>query len=332
VRDTPMDDGRRENPGPRLGSWKGLVPLGIAAAAALCIGGSVDVVHRHQRAADKEHDAKPAAKAEKTEPSHVVGVTAPGTGLLVRDIDTGANVGLPVAAPEGRRFHRVAAAKDGTYVVASYGDGKVTFQRLRLSGDGRPKDLKDIPKAVVPGVSTAWSDLAVSPDGDHIAYVTYKGARSRVDVFSTGAGTHKVWTTKLRARVGSLSWSGTTLAFVWNPAGSAKHQLRTLDTNAAAGDLKLSKAVMMLPKGSANAILSRDGSVIAATSKKSELTLQTYTPQGDPTKTLWTQKVKGEVTGLDLAHSGSGLMATAGDLYAQGVPAVPGRDLADAAW
>ncbi|WP_433464982.1 TolB family protein [Spirillospora sp. CA-128828] len=327
-----MDEGRREDPGTRLGSWKGLVPLGMAAAAALFIGGGVDVVHRHQRAADEEHDAKPAAKAEKTEPLFVVGVTKPGTALVVRDVHTGANVGLPVAAPEGRRFHRVAAAKDGSYVVASYGDHKVTFQRLRLDGHGRPKDLKDIPNATVPGVSTAWSDLSLSPDGDHIAYVTYRGARSRVDVVSPKTGTHKAWTTKLRARVGSLSWSGATLSFVWSSAGSARHQVRTLDTNGAAGDLRVSKAVMLLPRGSSNAVLSRDGnSLIVAVAKKSELTLQTYTLQGKPIKALWTQKVKGELTGLDVGHTG-GVIATAGDLYAQGVPAVPGEDLADAAW
>ncbi|WP_141580142.1 hypothetical protein [Actinomadura sp. WMMA1423] len=327
-----MDDGRREDPGTRLGSWKGLVPLGMAAAAALLIGGGVDTVHRHQRAAEKEHEAKPAAKAEKTEPTVVVGVGKQGTSLLVRDVGTGANVGLPVAAPQGRRFHRVAALKDGSYIVATPGDRDVTFQRLRLD-DGRPKDLKPVPKATVPGGFSAWSDLAVTPDGAQIAYVTYRGTRARVDVLSPETGVHKVWTTKLRARVGSLSWSGTTLSFVWSPVGSAAHQVRTLDTSGAAGDLKTSKAAMALPKGSSNAVLSRDGnSLIAAVAKNSELTLQTYTLQGNPTKTLWTQKVKGLPTGLDIAHTGRGLMVTAGDLYAQGVPTVPGEDLADAAW
>ncbi|MEV0660533.1 hypothetical protein ACIBI3_00320 [Actinomadura luteofluorescens] len=304
----------------------------MAATAALLIGGGVDMVHRHQRAADKEHEAKPAAKAEKTEPPFVVGVTAKGGSLLVRDVRTGANVGLPIAAPQDRRFHRVAALKDGSYIVATPGARDITFQRLRLD-DGRPKDLKPIPKAIVPGVSTAWSDLAASPDGAQLAYVTYKGASARVDVVTPETGAHKVWATRLRARVGSLSWSGTTLSFVWSPVGSAKHQVRTLDTNGAAGDLKASKAVMPLPKGSTNAVMSRDGtSLIAAIAKNSELTLQTFTLQGSPTKTLWTQKVKGAPTGLDIAHSGHNVIATAGDLYAQGVPTVPAGDLADAAW
>ncbi|NKZ02760.1 hypothetical protein [Actinomadura latina] len=326
-----MDDRRREDPGTRLGSWKSLIPLTVAAAAALFIAGSVDVVHRHQRAAKEEHDAKPAAKAEQTDPRFAVGITTAGTALVVRDVHTGADVGLPVAPPQDRRFHRVAAAKDGSYIVASYGAGKVTFQRLHLGDDGRPQDLKDIPKATVPGVSNAGSDIAVA--GDHLAYVTYKGKRGSVDVLTLSTGARKTWTTKVPGRVDSLSWSGATLSFVWSPVGSAKRQLRTIDTNTAAGDLKLSKAVMTLPKGGSSAVLSRDGKqVVVGTVAKSQLTLQTFTLTGKPAKVLWRQKVTGPLTDLDAAHSGGTVLATAGDLYANGLPPVPGKDLADAAW
>ncbi|MFI0486025.1 hypothetical protein [Actinomadura sp. 9N215] len=344
-------DGRRENP-----PWRGLIPVAVAAAAALFIGGGMDVVHRHQRAGEKKHEAAPAAESKKTEPRVVVGVAESGTALIVRDVRTGADVGLPVAAPQGRRFHRVAALKDGSYVVASYADRQVTFHRLTLQENGRPKDLKDMPKAAVPGVSTSWSDLAVSPDGDRIAYVTYQRARSRVDVVSARTGVHKVWTTKLPARVGSLSWSGATLSFVWSPVRSAgaragagvvagarggsgggasaevKHQLRTLNTGGAAGDLKLSKAVLTLPQGSSTAILSPDGkTVFVGTVKNSHMSLQAYSVAGKPTKVLWRQKVADELTSLDTSHRGKALLATAGDLYTADV-AVPGRDLADAAW
>jgi hypothetical protein len=326
-----MADGRREDPGTRLGSWKGLIPLTAAAAAALCIGGGVDLVHRHHQGGDDEREAKPASKAEQTDPRFVVGVTAGGAALVVRDVHTGADIGLPVAPPEGRRFQRVAAAKDGSYIAASYGDRKVTFHRLRLGDDGSPQELKDIPDAVVPGVSTSWSDIAVS--GDHISYVTYAGKRSRVDVLTLSSGARKTWTTKSSGRVDSLSWSGATLSFVWTPVGSAKHQLRTIDTNGAAGDLKLSKAVMTLPKGSTNAVLTRNGKqAVVGTVTKTQLTVQTFTLTGEPAKILWRQKVTGPLTDLDIAHAGGGVLAAAGDLCTKDVPAVPGKDLADATW
>lgn len=327
----PMDDGRRDDSGMRLGSWKSLAPLAAAAAAALFIGGGVDLAHNRQEAADEEREAKPAAaaKADPTEPRFVVGVTARGTALLVRDVRTGANVGLPVAPPRGRVFHRVAAAKDGSYIVASYGDRTVTFQRLHLNDDGHPHDLKDIPKATVPGTSTAWSDIAVS--GDQVAYVTYSGKRGRVTVLSLRSGTSKTWTTKSPGRVDSLSWSGASLSFVWTPVGSAKSQLRTLDTSGAGGNLKASKAVMTLPKGSSNAVV-HGKTVITGTVAKSQLTVQTFTLAGKPVKVLWKQQAAGPVTDIDTAVTGETVMVTAGDLYAQGLPAVPAEDLADATW
>ncbi|TDC81760.1 hypothetical protein [Actinomadura sp. 7K507] len=333
-----MDD-RREDPPPgkSLGSWRGLVPIGVAAAAALFIGGTVDVVQSRQRDAKKE-EAKAAVGSEEAKARFVVGVTASGGALVVRDVETGAGVGLPVAAPEGRRFQRVAAVKDGSYIVASYAGGEVTFHRLHLGGEGRPKDMQDIPKATVPGKSTKWSELAVSPDGERIAYVTYQGARGRVDVVSASTGTHKVWTTKSSGRIGSLSWSGATLSFVWGPVRSVggelketKHEVRTLDTGGATGDLKLSKAVLTLPKGSNRAILKGD-TIVAGIVKNSQLTLQSYTLEGKPGQVLWQQPVKGELTDLDADPTGNDFLATAGDLYTEGAKAVPGEDLADASW
>lgn len=317
-------DGRHEDPGTRL-SWKGLVPIGLAAVMALLIGGGVDVAQSHDGVAGGHS-------------RFVVGVTESGTALVVRDAETGDDVGLPVAAPQGRRFQRVAAVEKRSYIVASYADRKVTFQRLHLRENGEPKELEDIPKATVPGESTEWSELAVGPDGDRIAYVTYEGARSRVDVVSAASGNHKVWTTKLSGRVGSLSWSGATLSFVWSPVRSVggelretEHEVRTLDTSGAAGDLRMSKAVLTLPQGSTTAVLSGE-TIIAGIVKNSQLSLQAYTLDGEPTEVLWQRKVKGELTDLDAAPEGKGIVATAGDIYTRDGQPVPGEDLADAAW
>ena len=335
-----MDDRREDpTPGKSLGSWRGLIPLGMAAAAALVIGGGVDVVHSHQRAPEEEREAKPAADAEQTASRYIVGVRASGNALVVRDVRTGADVGLPVAAPRGRRFQRVAAVKDGSYVVASYGGRKVTFQRLHLGEDGRPKDLKAIPEATVPGVSTKWSELAVSPRGDRIAYVTYEGAaRARVNVVSTASGAHKVWEAKSAGRLGSLSLPGAKLGFVWSPVRSVggslketKHQVRTLDVSGPGGDLRLSKAVMDLPEGSSTAVFTGK-TIVAGIAKNSQIALQAYTLEGKPTNVLRELKVKGDLTGLDAAPGNEGFLAIAGDLYTPDAEPVPGEDLADAAW
>ncbi len=112
-------------------------------------------------------------------------------------------------------------------------------------------------------------------------------------------------------RVDSLSWSGAKLSFVWSPVGSAKHQLRTVETNGAAGDLA-EQGRRTLPKGSSNAVLTHDGKqAVVGTVAKSQLTLQTFTLTGKPGKVLWQQKVTGPLTDLDTAHTGGTVLATA---------------------
>ncbi|MDL4773973.1 hypothetical protein [Actinomadura xylanilytica] len=340
-----MDGKHKESaPASRIRAvWKRTVPLGLATAAAVTVGAGLDVVHRHQRAGEEQHDAQPAAKQERTEPRYVVGVRGTGAALVVRDVRTGNDVGLPVAAPQGRRFQRVAAKGDGSYVVASYGARKVTFQHLLLDKQGRPKELTEIPEATVPGVSTSWSDLAVSADGDRIAYVTYKGTAGRVEVLSLKTGTRKTWTARSPARIGSLSWSGGTLCLVWSPlrttAGRTtvpRHQVRALNTAGPSGDLKASRPVLMLPKGAGAAFMSRDGrTIVAGAQQDTQLTLQAYSVQtGKPTKVLWRQKVGGDLSRLDPDHTGRHVLASVSDgrIYAQGTGTLPAADLTDAAW
>jgi hypothetical protein len=359
----------------RLGvTWRAAVPVGLAVVVALGVGGGVDLVH-HVQAPDPEpqsaskpvasgknaqnaKNAKGGAKAggqgPTSEPRYIVGVRRTGAALVVRDIRTGDDVGLPVAAPQGRRFQRVASEGDGSYVVASAppgkSSGKVTFQRLTLEDDGHPKDLEAIPRVSVPGASTAWSDLAVGSDGDKIAYVTYSGTRSRMSVVSTDTGARKTWTTTKPARISSLSWAGDTLSFVWNPlrpVGGRKteiaHQVRTLDTTGPSGDLKVSRPILKLPKGSEAAVLSPDGmTVVTTVTDGSQVAVKAYSvTTGRPTEVLWEQKSDvvahqdgPEVARLDPDPSGDHYLATGGDgrLYAQHSGAVPAADLTDAAW
>jgi hypothetical protein len=340
-----MDGGHDELDELRTGdgiaiAWRKALPLGVAAGVALFIGGGVDLVHRHQRAA-KKHDAEAAASTTPPGPRFIVGVTRSGAALTVRDARTGAAIGLPVAAPEGQRFQRVAG--DGTsFVVASSGGRKITFQRLRLGDDGRPESLTALPKATIPGTSAAWSDLAVTPDGSRVAYVTYQGVRGRVDVVSTGTGARKTWTTGYSARIGSLSWAGDTLAFVWSPVrrtgGSyteTRHEVRTLDTGAPPGDLKASKPVVRLPGDAGAALISHDGkTVVAGVVQRSLTALQAYsTATGAPTGTLWKQKDGGRVTRLDIGDKGKLLVSFAdGRVHGQNAAAFSDTDLADTAW
>lgn len=331
-------NGRRKTPAGGT-AWKGLFPVGVAAGLALVVGGGLDVVDHRQRAEKKEHAASAAAKSEPTSPRFVVGVRAAGTALVVRDV-RGGDVGLPVAAPPGRRFHRVASVKNG-YVVSSYAARRVTFERLELEDDGRPKDLEEIPRATLSGVSGAYSDLAVGQDGDRIAYVTYRGAASRVDVVSARTGDRKAWTARIPARISGLSWAGDTLAFVWNPlrkvdgkVTEVRHQLRTLDTNAPSGDLKVSKPVLDLPAGT-TAILARDGrTIITGTARNAQISVQAVSiTTRRPTKVLARQASAGRVARLDTDPTGGHLLvsATDGRLYAEGA-ALPGTDLIDATW
>lgn len=344
-------EGKHKGPGRagRLGgAWRAAVPVAAAIGVALVVGGGVDLVQSRQDSDEPKPKAaktKAVGKADTKSPRYVVGVRRTGMALVVRDVRTGDDVGLPVAAPQGQRFQRIASGGDGSYVVATKTAKKVTFQRLNLDKNGHPKELAEIPRVAVAGISTPWSDLAVAADGDKIAYVTYRGTRSRLDVISIDTGQRKTWTTRASARLSSMSWAGDTLSFVWNPLRKVNgkmveihHQVHTLDTGGPAGDLKLSKPVLKLPEGSETAVLSQDGqTVVAGVTDRSQIALQAFSVEtGRPTKVLWQKQVKGtgDLTGLDSDATGGHLLITGGDgrLYIQGAPAVPAGDLADAAW
>ncbi|MFC0037308.1 hypothetical protein [Actinomadura rayongensis] len=335
-------DGNDNGParGARLGSWRGLIPLSAAALAAFAVAGGLDAVDRHQKAGARERSAAAASAHERVklkkkraaEPKYVVGVRRTGSALVVRDARTGRDVGLPVAAPPGATFQRVASSGDGTYVVASATRRAVTFSRLKLDAKGRPQALTEIAGTSLPGRSTPWSDLAVAADG-RIAYVTYTGKTGRVDVVSpTG---RKAWTTRSAARISSLSFAGDTLAFVWNPvAAPSRHQVRTLDTNGAPGDLRTSRAVFVLPPGGGPALLSRDGAtVVASIVADASTTLRAFSVQtGKPTRDLWKQKA--EVDALTPDPTGGHLLAATSDGALFGAKRLPvqGADLSDVAW
>ncbi|MEV4252449.1 hypothetical protein AB0J52_04705 [Spirillospora sp. NPDC049652] len=338
----------------RVGAtWRNAVPVGVAVIGALVIGAGVDTVHRHpwshKKKAATNAGSTAATKKGDAKPRFVVGVRRGGDALVVRDVKSGRDVGLPVAAPAGRRFQRIAPGPGDSYVVASYASRQVMFHRLNLGKDGRPSTFTAVPRAVVKGVSTAFSDMAVTPDGATIAYVTYRnGTVGRLDVLSTRTGTTKTWKTKSAARIGSLSWAGNTLSFLWSPqpragarrpaaASTAAPQVRTLNTAGPAGDLKLSKPVLRLPAGTEAAVLSPDGrTIVAGVESPTRVALQQYsTATGRPGSVLWERPGKAGVRGLDADSSGGHLLLSSDDGSLFGPDArtpVPGGDLSDVAW
>ncbi|MBW8487264.1 hypothetical protein [Actinomadura parmotrematis] len=345
-----MDGGSTEGPArgrAPLFRLRGLLPLGAAAGACLCLSGALDLVHHHERIVHRDHRAKVAAEkvaAAKApagkvrgESRYVVGVRRTGTALVVRDIGTGKDVGVPVAAPPGQRFQRIASGGDGSYVVAAASAGKVAFQRLRLDGKGRPTSLAPIPGVAISAAARPGADMAVNRGDGRIAYAVPASGGARLAVLDPKAGGTKAWTARGAGRITSLSWAGPTLSFVWTPGAGKAAQVRTLDTlGAAAGSLKASKVVLRLPEGGP-AVLSPDGAtVFAGVPAASAATVRAYSVStGKPTKDVWSRPLEGGLTRLDAGRANGHLLVSAADgrLYVPGAPAaVPAADLSDAAW
>jgi hypothetical protein len=330
--------------------WREWVaPVAVAGVVALAVAGSVELADRgNGTPAKKENSARRTmlAAQQKSAPRFVVAVRRPGTAVVVRDLNTGQILDETMPPPQGRRFHQVAAAPDGSYIVSSFGGQRVGFLRLRLAADGHATEFTTLPRAI-PGVSAAWSDMAVNADGDRIGYVTYRGTRARVDVLSLGSGARRSWTTSLKGRVGDLSWAGDTLSYVWapqrGPGGKvAAGQVRTLDTTGAVSDLRASRAVLSLPKGSDTAVLSRDGkTIVTGVRDGSGLALAAFSvADGRQTRVLRRFPGVGGLARLVADRTGRHLLTISGDgqVYADStrdirtVFGAGGTGLTDFAW
>jgi hypothetical protein len=325
-----------------------VAPVAVPAVIALAIAAFVDRIDpdtapkKAARPAGNTAQAPTLMSKDRPLPHHLVGIRKGGSALAVRDVRTLAALG-ELNAPAERRFQQVAAAGAGSYVVsASTGKGTV-FYRLRVAGNGKPQALAPLPGVRAPGTSTMWSDLAVSQDGGTLAYVSYGAGKIAIDVVSIATGTRRTWTTSLSGRIGSLSWAGRTLSFVWTPTrdGTAvRHQVRTLNTALPSGGLKVSRPVLNLPNGAYTAVMSRDGrTIVTGLAGRSGLTLAAYsTATGRQTKVLWHRpedpfritRLVADRAGGDLIAGGPGgrlLVAPA-----HGAADFTTPDIADLAW
>jgi hypothetical protein len=293
-----------------------------------------------------------AGSANGPQPRYIVGVRRSGAAAVVRDVRTFAPLG-GVAAPAKRRFSQVAVAGSGSYLISSVGPrggGGVAFHRLRVGNDGKPAALTALPRVRLPGRSTAWSDMAVTPDGRTLAYATYGDRTTAIDVVSVATGARRTYTTSHTGRIGGLSWAGRALSFVWTPMRGGKvlrRQVRSLDTRSRPGDLKVSRPVLALPNGAETAVASRDGkTIVMGMAGQTGPILAAYSSTaGGQAGLLWRRQVGDpahpvrptRLTRLTPDGSGGHIIAGGSDGLLFVVPAVGAAefraaDLADLAW
>lgn len=333
--------GGGERPGGLIREHAG--PVVVAVLAVLLVAAAMDFIHgradgKDDKPAAAEASAETAAK--DAAPRFVVGVRRSGDALVVRDARTGAQVGVDIAAPVGRRFHQIASAGEGTFVVSSYASGQVTFHRLALTPDGLPRSLTPLEGLQVRGVSTGRSDMAVSPDGRRIAYLVYGQGVSRIEVVSADAAAQRRWTSRSTGRITNLAWSGDALSFVWSTGGGStvRRQVRTLDVNAPSGDLRVSKALLPLPADATTVALVRGDAVVAGIQRGATLSLQEFSVQTrQPTREWWTVGTARSPVALVRASVGEEVLLLSADGLAHGAPggkahAIPVEDCVDVAW
>jgi hypothetical protein len=357
-------DGEHENevaqPGLSAVWREWIAPVAVAGAVALALAGTIELIDdggttaKAEGAKKAEHGAdRPAtqplqAATRGAAPGFVVAVQRSGAAVVVRDIASGATIDETLPPPAGQRFHQVAAAPDGSYLLSGYRQRRVAFYRLRLSGAGRARAFTPLPRAIS-GVSTTWSDMAVSADGDRVAYVTYEGKTGRITVISLRSGAHRTWRASANGRLGSLSWAGNTVSFVWTPSGGAAgnraggSEVRLLDTTRPGGDLRVSRTVLRLPGGGLAAVISRDGrSIVTGTNDRSRVALAAFSAATGRQVRVLRRFPAGAtaaagVTTLALDGTGRYVLAATGDgrLYAGSTPAaarLSAADVADLAW
>jgi hypothetical protein len=316
-----------------------LAPVAVASAFALALAGIFEFIDSTEQPAGKPHPrsrSMPRAPRVTSGPRFVIAIPRSGAEVVVRDVRNGAVVGN--AALAGQRFQQVAAAGDGTYVVSSYRKGRVSFDRLRLDAKGGPAEFTPLVNAGLSGVSTKWSDLAVS--GDRIAYVTYLKNFARIQIVSISTGARQTWMSTVGGSVTSLSWAGPRLAFVWIPLRTGKRQVRLLDTLGSGGALSSSRLLLTLPAGTDAAVLSQDGkTVLTGVTQPGGVAVAEFSAvTRERTGVMWQRQTQGAVRLAQLKPDSTGthLLATTteGEVVtdpAHDLPAQPTGDL-DAAW
>jgi hypothetical protein len=303
---------RRPGTGHRWTGWT--APLAAAVAVTAVIVGVLVIArltHLPQHRTGPAGPAGPVTVPLRRAPSILVGAVppyavglAPGplaarsTSAVVRASASGA-VLATLSPPRGYGSFTwvTGAADDRTFVLAAYGRGPVTgsapaptarnataFFLLRLDPAAGTAHLSPLPVPAqpdLPGMGSAISGIALSPDGDKLAVALgNQSGPSELKLFDLRSGSVRVWQGRRGARIDGyiaadelganpLSWAadGKTLA-VDQEVGQAVN-VRLLDTTAAGTDLWSSRRAVSFthwPGGSVagRAIITPDGTKIIA--------------------------------------------------------------------
>ncbi|MEU8123751.1 hypothetical protein AB0C21_34005 [Spirillospora sp. NPDC049024] len=257
------------------------------AALAACVAASIGAVHLWAPG--------PAATGEDRVPRFIVTtgeigtftqgvprpwfqVGAPGEAMR-RPVDS-----VP-APPSAGAAQSIIAGPDGTFVLSAFQEKSCTTRlfRFRLTPDGQVKDLAPLPGGTVP---TRVAGLAMSPDGDRLAYATAPCAdaaqpQAAVTVLDVDSGRRRNWSTAAPSVVGEIVWArdnrtlGYTIADMraWplrggNGPGFPPERrvenvtLHALDMDRGGSDLRAGRVLFRQPDGSApvtTAVMAPDG-------------------------------------------------------------------------
>jgi hypothetical protein len=191
----------------------------------------------------------PASTPAPGMPRFYVTVYVPPVGgvddIVVRDTATGQVTGR-INPPRGTVFAGLAAtAGDRTFITTidpDTGCSPVQLYQFQLNQRGEPGPLAPLHIALPGSITQGQSDLAITPDGRTIAYMSSgctASGESEVGVINLATRAVRVWanggTQLVLADVESLTLSadGSLLGYAIFPEGVA----RVLDTSAPAGSL-----------------------------------------------------------------------------------------------
>jgi hypothetical protein len=278
----------------RPGAWRSrLAPAAAAAGVALVIG-VVVAVHSNS---GPDNQPGPATSADVTSPGYAATSYGPSGAVEVRAVTTGKPVGIvqPPFAPAGltTMLAAVAPGPDDRTFYAEYDvyrssgsqdDTRTSIYRFGLTSSGTLTPMRPVNGGEVTGMAAAMvpdGTLAVSPDGDELAFaITSEGmsrsvedmsAENMIVVLNMRTGSRITWQGPMSNARGKpagftlipdLSWSadGRSVVFteVSRPGGAFDHAA-VLSLSPASGGGSLDQAHVLLPSSTRSPALAAAG-------------------------------------------------------------------------